>query len=95
LIYVFKTGKECLSNFIIRILSVCSVLPDITGDKLLKRFRKQTIKNPNYYHKLVRRLKLLDFFENQVTKVCEIDTPKTFFGILFLRVENLELVHEV
>jgi DNA-binding NtrC family response regulator len=99
-VHLFKTGKDCLSNLYLKPDIICLDfgLPDITGDKLLKRIQETNNKIPIIIISGQEEIEVAVNFLKSGAKdyIIKNDQTKDILWNSILKIrENLELVHEV
>ena len=99
-VHLFKTGRECISNLYLNPDIICLDfgLPDITGDKLLKRIHESNDKIPIIIISGQEEIEVAVDFLKSGAKDYIIKNEQTkdilWNSIIKIR-ENLELVHKV
>ena len=99
-VYLFKTGKECLNNLYQKpdIICVDFNLPDITGDKLLKRIQENNNKIPIIVISGQEDIEVaVDFLKSGAKDyIIKNEHTKDILWNSILKItENLTLVHQV
>jgi len=99
-VYLFQTGKECISNLYLKPDIICLDfgLPDITGDKLLKRIHETNNKIPIIIISGQEDIEVaVDFLKSGAKDyIIKNEHTKDILWNAIIKIrENLELVHEV